>query len=78
MIGTVERILVEGPSKKSAKEFTGRTNSNKTVVFPRTAENPGEYIDVLIQRTNSATLFGTRINVTAGRNGTHLAYEAVA
>ncbi len=59
-VGTIEQILVEGPSKKSAQEFTGRTGTNRTVVFPRAQEQPGEYIPVRIVRANSATLFGAR------------------
>lgn len=65
LIGTVERILVEGPSKKSADQWTGRTDTNKTVVFPQSGERAGEYVDILIERANSATLFGRRI----GTNG---------
>jgi tRNA-2-methylthio-N6-dimethylallyladenosine synthase len=61
LVGTRERILVEGPSKKSADEFTGRTDVNKSVVFPRTDEQAGDYVDVLVERVNSATLFGKRI-----------------
>ncbi len=77
MIGTVERILVEGRSKKSEEEWMGRTDTNKTVVFPRTNEMPGEYVDILIQRCNSATLFGDRVEVARGRNSGSRA-EAVA
>ena len=61
LVGTVERILVEGPSKKSPADFAGRTDRNKTVVFQRTDEQVGEYVDVLIERVNSATLFGKRV-----------------
>jgi tRNA-2-methylthio-N6-dimethylallyladenosine synthase len=60
-VGTTEHILVEGPSKKSAQEFSGRTDTNRTVVFPHAQEHAGEYIAVRIVRANSATLFGTRI-----------------
>lgn len=60
MVGRRERILVEGPSRKSAKDFTGRTDTNKVVVFPHTGEKPGEYITVTIIRSNSATLLGAR------------------
>jgi tRNA-2-methylthio-N6-dimethylallyladenosine synthase len=59
-VGVVEEILVEGPSKKSAQEYTGRTDTNRTVVFPHLQEQAGEYITVKIARANSATLFGTR------------------
>jgi tRNA-2-methylthio-N6-dimethylallyladenosine synthase len=60
-VGTVERILVEGPSTKSPLDYAGRTDTNKTVVFPRADERPGDYIDVRIHRVNSATLFGERV-----------------
>ena len=66
-VGTIEQILVEGPSKKSAQEFTGRTDTNRTVVFPRAQEQPGEYISVRIVRANSATLFGTRICIATAQ-----------
>jgi tRNA-2-methylthio-N6-dimethylallyladenosine synthase len=58
MVGTTERILVEGPSRKSPEEYTGRTDTNKSVVFPKSSERVGEYVDVRIERANSATLFG--------------------
>jgi tRNA-2-methylthio-N6-dimethylallyladenosine synthase len=61
LIGRTVRVLVEGPSKKSAHEYTGRTDTNKTVVFPHTDEQPGEFADVRIDRANSATLLGVRI-----------------
>ena len=56
----MQRILVEGPSRKSAEEHTGRTDQNKTVVFPYSGETAGECVDVVIDRVNSATLFGHR------------------
>jgi tRNA-2-methylthio-N6-dimethylallyladenosine synthase len=62
LLSTVERILVEGPSKKSAGDWAGRTDTNKTVIFPKNGEARGEYIDVRIERTNSATLFGKRVD----------------
>ncbi|MBI5472030.1 MAG: tRNA (N6-isopentenyl adenosine(37)-C2)-methylthiotransferase MiaB, partial [Ignavibacteriae bacterium] len=64
LVGTVERILVEGPSKKSDDVWTGRTDSNRTAVFPRTDEQAGSYVDILIERTNAATLFGKRVRDT--------------
>ena len=72
MIGTIERILVERHSKKSDCEFMGRTDTNKTVIFPRNGEYPGEYIDVLIRRANSATLFGTRVDAENADDGNRL------
>jgi tRNA-2-methylthio-N6-dimethylallyladenosine synthase len=61
LIGTVERVLVEGPSRKRETEYTGRTDRNRTVVFPRSCEQRGDYADIRIERVNSATLFGERI-----------------
>ena len=60
LVGETVEVLVEGPSKKSQQEFTGRTDTNKTVVFPLTAAvRRGDYLPVRILRANSATLFGT-------------------
>ncbi|RUT67507.1 TRAM domain-containing protein, partial [Flavobacterium cupreum] len=33
MVGTVQRILVEGPSKKDARELQGRTENHRVVNF---------------------------------------------
>jgi tRNA-2-methylthio-N6-dimethylallyladenosine synthase len=58
-IGHVVEVLVEGPSKKSEEDYCGRTDTNKMVVFPRGTLKPGEYVNVRVERANSATLFGT-------------------
>ncbi len=60
LIGKVEQVLVEGPSKKSDEEWTGRTDTNRTVIFSKNGEASGEYIDIVIERCNPATLFGRR------------------
>ncbi len=60
LIGTTEEILVEGASKRSAAYLTGRTDTNKVVVFPRGDEKIGQYIQVTIRAATSATLFGER------------------
>jgi tRNA-2-methylthio-N6-dimethylallyladenosine synthase len=60
LVGQTVEVLVEGPSKKSAADFCGRTDSNKMVVFPRNGDVVGDYIGVRIERANSATLFGTQ------------------
>jgi tRNA-2-methylthio-N6-dimethylallyladenosine synthase len=61
-IGTVETVLVEGPSKKNPLEWQGRSDTNKTVIFPQNenlAYIVGDYINVTIERATSATLMGT-------------------
>ena len=47
-IGTVQKILVEGESKNNKNMLSGRTNSNKTVVFEGPEELIGKVIDIKI------------------------------
>ena len=61
-VGTVEEILVDGPSKKDPTQWKGRTDTNKVVVFPHTDQEIGEYIDVRIGRATAATLFGVPVD----------------
>lgn len=58
-IGRVERVLIEGFSKKSDKDYCGRSDQNAMVIFP-VGENykPGHYVNVLIERSTTATLIG--------------------
>ena len=61
MLGTVQRILVEGPSKKDANELQGRTENNRVVNFdggPNSARLIGELIDVTIVQTFAFSLRG--------------------
>ena len=61
MVGTVQRILVEGPSKKNPAELQGRTENNRVVNFnagPSGARLIGELIDVTITETLTYTLRG--------------------
>lgn len=48
MLGTVQRILVEGPSKKDCNEFSGRTENNRVVNFDGLASMIGQFVDVEI------------------------------
>ncbi len=61
LIGKTVSILVEGESKKSSDEWQGRTDGNKMVIFPKTEAVAGDYLAVTIDRTNSATLFGSAV-----------------
>ena len=63
MVGQTVEVLVEGPSKKSAADFCGRTDTNKMVVFPKNGDAVGDYIGIHIERANSATLFGTQEHI---------------
>lgn len=60
MVGRVHEVLIEGDSKKSDKDFSGRNSENATIVFPKTAGvNPGDYVRVFVDRCTVATLLGT-------------------
>lgn len=47
-VGTVQRILVEGPSRKDATELMGRTECNRIVNFPGPQRLAGEMVDLRI------------------------------
>jgi tRNA-2-methylthio-N6-dimethylallyladenosine synthase len=58
-VGKTVRILVEGVSRKSDKDYCGRNDQNAMVVFPATDNiKPGQYVNVIIERCTSATLLG--------------------
>jgi tRNA-2-methylthio-N6-dimethylallyladenosine synthase len=59
--GTVQRILVEGPSRKNAQELMGRTACNRIVNFdggPLSARLVGQMIDVRITQALPHSLRG--------------------
>ena len=48
MLGTIQRVLVEGTSKKDMLEFTGRTENNRIVNFEGNTDMIGKFVDVEI------------------------------
>jgi tRNA-2-methylthio-N6-dimethylallyladenosine synthase len=48
MVGSVQRILVEGHAKKNAEELAGRTENNRVVNFVGQARLIGQFVDVTI------------------------------
>lgn len=58
MVDTVQRVLVEGPSKKNPSELTGRTSNNKSVNFQGPAQLAGQFADVMITEALSNSLRG--------------------
>ncbi|KOF52131.1 (dimethylallyl)adenosine tRNA methylthiotransferase [Achromobacter sp. DMS1] len=48
MIGTRQRVLVEGPSRRDASELMGRTENNRIVNFAAPARLIGQMVDVII------------------------------
>jgi tRNA-2-methylthio-N6-dimethylallyladenosine synthase len=58
-VGKVQKVLIEGFSKKSDKDYCGRTDQNAMMVFPVDERfKPGQYVNVLADRCTTATLIG--------------------
>ena len=58
MVGSVQRVLVEGASRKSAQEMAARTSNNRTVNFPAPASLIGRFVDLRITEARTHTLRG--------------------
>ncbi|MES2105970.1 MAG: tRNA (N6-isopentenyl adenosine(37)-C2)-methylthiotransferase MiaB [Pseudomonadota bacterium] len=58
MIGTVQRILVEGPSVKDPNELQGRTENNRVVNFAGPAELVGQLVETRITESYNYSLRG--------------------
>jgi tRNA-2-methylthio-N6-dimethylallyladenosine synthase len=63
-VGRRHLVLVESTSKKSEDQLSGRTDTNKMVVFDRKDYAPGDYVEVEVTDTTSATLIATPIRKT--------------
>jgi tRNA-2-methylthio-N6-dimethylallyladenosine synthase len=57
-VGTIQRILVEGPSRKDPNELMGRTECNRIVNLPGPARLIGQMIDVTITEALPHSLRG--------------------
>ncbi len=61
-LGTVQRILVEGASKRDGKELMGRTECNRVVNFVGLPDQVGQMVNVKITETRSFSLRGELIS----------------
>lgn len=59
-VGRIHLVLVEEASRRDPSMFTGRTDTNKRVVFPANEATilPGSYARVLVESSTAATLRG--------------------
>lgn len=57
-IGKRFKVLIEGVSKRSTEQLTGRSSQNKTIVFDACGHKVGDYVDVVIENCTPATLLG--------------------
>lgn len=58
MLGTIQRVLVEGTSKRNHNEYYGRTDNNRVVNFPGNTNLIGRFVDIKITQGLTHTLRG--------------------
>lgn len=60
-IGKIYKVLIEGGSKRSDKDWMGRNTQNKVIVFPKNGfgSKKGDYVNVKVNDCTQATLLGT-------------------
>lgn len=63
-LGKTFKVLIEGNSKKSDKDWMGRSSQNKVIVFPKANHHykKGDYVWVKVNDCTQATLLGEIIN----------------
>ena len=54
----IVRVLVEGPSKKNKEVLSGRTSTNKIVLFKGDIALKGQFVNVKINECKTWTLYG--------------------
>lgn len=74
MVGTVQRLLVEGESKKNSLQMTGRTENNRVVNFAGHTRLKGQFVDVLITEALPYSLRG-RVVTAADREASQSLQE---
>jgi tRNA-2-methylthio-N6-dimethylallyladenosine synthase len=58
MVGRVERVLVDRPSRKDPNQLAGRTENNRVVNFAGARQLIGQFVDVHISAANPNSLRG--------------------
>jgi tRNA-2-methylthio-N6-dimethylallyladenosine synthase len=58
MVGSVQSVLVEGPSRKNPNELTGKTENMRSVNFPGHVRMIGQFVDVVITEALTNSLRG--------------------
>jgi tRNA-2-methylthio-N6-dimethylallyladenosine synthase len=61
MVGTLQRVLVESPSRKDANELAGRTENNRVVNFAGHPRLIGRYVDVEVTHAYPHSLRGRAV-----------------
>ncbi len=65
-VGSVEEVMVEGPSRRDPSRLSGRTRHNRLVHFPAPRPlRPGTYAEVLVTGASTTNLVGELVDVVA-------------
>ena len=65
MVGTVQRVLVERPAKKDARELAGRTENNRWVNFAGPPDLIDRFVDVVVTEARPHSLRGRLVAAAA-------------
>ena len=57
-MGKIVRVIVDGKSKKNPNMYTGRTDTNKIVLFESDDTMKGKPVNVMIDHCKTWTLYG--------------------
>jgi len=63
-LGQTVNVLIEKESKKDKDEWSGRTEHNNVVVFPKENYNAGDFVLVKINECTTATLIGEAVGIS--------------
>lgn len=64
MVGTIESVLVDGVSRKSETQITGRTENNRKVNFNGDENLIGQFVDVKITEARTNSLQGEYVGLS--------------
>ncbi len=66
MVGSVQTVLVEGPSRRDPRELAGRTPNNRVVNFPGDPGLVGRFVEVRITDAQPHSLRGELVGLAPG------------
>ncbi len=72
MVGSVQRVLVEGTSRRDDTELSGKTENNRSVNFPGHPRLVGQMVEVVITQAMTNSFRGRVASPSDGVDGTHL------
>ena len=70
MVGTIQQVLVTGPSRKDPGQLSGRTTNNRVVNFNGNPDLLGEFVNVRITEAFPNSLRGDRVDASVSTSAT--------